>query len=263
MIKDHLKLVALSCLTAILTVSAIDAIVSPRVSLTTPSLSKAVHAKSYKKSDFPKIKAEHRIKEASWLKRYRSINALARTGQAEVVFLGDSITHGWKYTNTWNSKFGTYRAINAGISSDRVQHLLWRVENGNFAQIKPKVAVILVGVNNLALNTPLEIAGGIKQVTTAIHKRSPKTKILLLGIFPSGKEPTHKRRGKIKKINIQIKKIADNNKIHYLNFGNRFLEKDGSISKKTMFDYLHLTPKGYGIWASAMQPKLESLLNSH
>ena len=55
-------------------------------------------------------------------------------------------------------------------------------------------------------------------------------------------------------------KIADGKMIHYLDIGDNFFEPDKSISKEIMPDYLHLTPKGYKIWALAMEPKLTELL---
>lgn len=225
---------------------------------------KKSHRQSAKKTKrLLPVTAENRLKESKWGERFQSISHNARTKRPDIVFLGDSITHGWRYTNTWNTQFGKYRPLNAGISSDRVQHLLWRVKNGNFSRIQPKIAVILIGINNLAFNKPQEIAGGIKQVTNEIRKRSPRTKILLLGVFPSGKSASHKRRGKIKTLNRHIKLVANGKKIHYLDIGKRFLQSDGSIAKSTMFDYLHLTHKGYRIWANAMNPTLRRLLSSH
>jgi lysophospholipase L1-like esterase len=210
-----------------------------------------------------KIKAEHRIKESQWRARYQSINKAIRTTNPDVVFLGDSITHGWKYTNTWQQAFGKYRPVNAGIASDRVQHLLWRVENGNFSRIQPKVAVILVGVNNLALNTPEEVRAGISQIITAVHKRSPQTRVLVHGLFPSGKQPWHKRRKRIKLINQQLQTLASKPRVEYIDIGQRFLDKRGYLSKSIMYDYLHLTHKCYRIWANALAPKLHQLTVTH
>jgi hypothetical protein len=69
------------------------------------------------------VRPEHRIKEENWLKRFKKINHQARADRPDIVFLGDSITHGWKYTNTWNKYYGARKPLNAGIASDRVQHL--------------------------------------------------------------------------------------------------------------------------------------------
>src|SRR5438445_777659 len=45
----------------------------------------------------------------------------------------------------------TLRALNAvnfGIGSDGIQHILWRVGHGELDGIKPKVVVLMAGINN-------------------------------------------------------------------------------------------------------------------
>ena len=43
----------------------------------------------------------------------------------------------------------------------------------------------------------------------------------------------------------------------YLDIGDKFMEKDGTISKDVMPDYLHLSEKGYELWASLLKPLLK------
>src|SRR5208283_3307445 len=109
-------------------------------------------------------------------------------------------------------------------------------------------------------NTAEEIAEGIKTIVAEIQKKQPETKILLLGIFPRGQKPTDKNRDKIKEINATVAKLDDGKKVHYLDIGEKFLEKDGEISTEIMPDFLHLTPKGYKIWAEAIEKPLGDLV---
>ncbi len=46
----------------------------------------------------------------------------------------------------------------------------------------------------------------------------------------------------------------------FLDIGKAFVNTDGSISAEVMGDYLHPTPKGYALWAEAMEPTLKKLL---
>ncbi|MEY5014547.1 MAG: hypothetical protein RIS92_905, partial [Verrucomicrobiota bacterium] len=95
----------------------------------------------------------------------------------------------------------------------------------------------------------------------AIHKRSAETKILLLGIFPRGAgDANNPGRDKNKAVNAIISKFHDGNKIHYLDFGTKFLEPDGTLTKEIMPDLLHLNAKSYQIWADAIAPSLEKLM---
>lgn len=206
--------------------------------------------------------AHSRLEESSWKRRHEAISQQVKETDSQVVFLGDSITSGWRYVPTWQERFGRYQPINAGISSDRVEHLLWRVRNGNLDYVRPKAVVLLIGINNLAISSPEQIVAGVRQVIAEIHRRSPVTQVLLLGIFPSGKESNHPRRAKIASVNRSLAELDKLSRVDFLDIGKRFLEADGSISKEIMPDYLHLSADGYKVWADAISPHLERLIQS-
>jgi lysophospholipase L1-like esterase len=195
--------------------------------------------------------------------RHDGFVAIAKKGNIDVVFFGDSITDGWRGSGkeVWQQQFEPLHAANFGIGGDRTQHVLWRIENGELDGYSPKAAVLMIGTNNLGANTDEEIADGVKAVVEAIHKRQPKTKVLLLGVFPRGEQPTDKNRDRIKNINKIITKLDDDGKtVKYLDIGDKFLEKDGTLSRDVMPDFLHLSKKGYEIEANAIKPTLSELM---
>ncbi|MFM7606192.1 MAG: GDSL family lipase, partial [Prosthecobacter sp.] len=65
---------------------------------------------------------------------------------------------------------------------------------------------------------------------------------------------------KLAKVNEIIAKLHDGQNIHFLDIGAKFLQPDGSISKKIMPDFLHLSAQGYQIWADAISAKLAELM---
>ena len=90
-------------------------------------------------------------RDGDWMKRHESFNERAKQGDVDLIFLGDSITQGWEGKGAvpiWDKYYGGRKAMNAGIGGDRTQHVLWRLDNGNIAGIKPKLAVIMIGTNN-------------------------------------------------------------------------------------------------------------------
>lgn len=203
------------------------------------------------------VRAESRSGEPHWVRRHNKIVAEAKRGSYDVMLLGDSITQGWEFNKkTWSAHFPNQRVLNAGISSDRVEHVLWRVQHGLFDKARPKVVVLMAGINNLAFTNPDAIADGLRQIIAEIQTRSPKTRIIVQGLFPTGREATDHRRAKVRLANLRIARLADGARIEYFDFGDRFVGGDGWISKKIMFDYLHLTRAGYEIWADALQQKL-------
>jgi lysophospholipase L1-like esterase len=197
--------------------------------------------------------------------RYLQLNDRVKQakGDIDVLFVGDSITQGWEGNgkDVWEKYYGKRKAVNIGIGGDRTQHVLWRLDNGNADGIKPKVTVLMIGTNNSGddRNTASEIVEGVTAVVNKIKGKFPQTKILLLGIFPRG-EHFNNQRGKILQVNQTIQNLADNKQVFYLDFGHVFLNAQGSIPKDIMPDFLHLSPKGYEMWAAAIEPKLKELL---
>jgi len=194
--------------------------------------------------------------------RHRAFNERVKQGNVDLIFIGDSITHWWERRGreVWQQYYGHRNAVNLGISGDRTQHVLWRLDNGNIDGISPKVAVVMIGTNTQPpRNTGEETADGIIAICKKLRMKLPKTKILLLGIFPREPKPCPMRE-ELAKANKIASRIADGKMIHYLDIGDKFVEPDGSISKETMHDYLHLSTKGYKIWAEAIEPKLAKLM---
>lgn len=189
----------------------------------------------------------------------------AAQGNVDLAFIGDSITQGWEGNgkNVWQKFYGSRKALNLGIGGDRTQHVLWRLDHENIDGIKPKVAVIMIGTNNSngEDHTPGEIVEGVTAIVQKLRERLPELKILLLGIFPRGADFSN-QRGKILQVNQAIHKLEDGRNVWFLDFGHLLIEPNGKISKVIMPDYLHLSEKGYEIWAEAIESKLAELLGA-
>jgi lysophospholipase L1-like esterase len=180
-------------------------------------------------------------------------------GKIDLVLLGDSITDGWRGQKAWKESIEPLKALNLGIGGDRTQHVLWRIQHDELKGYKPKAFMIMIGTNNMGSDSAEDIAAGNKAIVEEIQKQHPDAKILLLGIFPRSPQPTDAVRDKIKKTNEIIAKL-DGKNVKYLDIGPKFLEKDGTLSKDIMPDFLHLSEKGYMIWAEAVDKDLKEML---
>ena len=193
--------------------------------------------------------------------RFEKLNERVRSGQVDLIFIGDSITHGWEEDgkDIWQKYYVHRNAVNLGTGWDQTEHVLWRLEKGNIDGISPKVAVLMIGTNNVHSNTAEEIADGIIAICSKLRKELPRTKILLLAIFPYGAEPSSGRDKNARASKI-ASQIANGKMIHYLDINENFLTEDGILSEEIMPDMLHPGPKGYQIWADAIEPKLAELM---
>lgn len=199
-------------------------------------------------------------RDAGWVKRHDGFVEIAKKGDVDLLFLGDSITDGWRgQKKTWESAFGAYKPANFGIGGDRTEHVLWRIQNGELDGIKPKVAVLMIGTNNSGANSAEQISEGITEIVKTIRSKSPTTKVLLLAVFPRGKMIPNGQNTKITEINKTIAKLDDGKNVKFLDIGEKFM-KDGQIPGSIMPDYLHLSQQGYQIWADAITPTLKEML---
>jgi lysophospholipase L1-like esterase len=201
--------------------------------------------------------------------RHAKFNEVSKEGTAEVVFLGDSITQGWegKGKAMWEQHFAPMKAANFGIGGDRTEHVLWRLANGNFDGLKPKLVVLMIGTNNTGHQgrdgyacTAEQTAEGVKEILAVLEKKAPEAKVLLLGIFPRGADAMDKFRAQNEATNAIVKTYADGKRVFWKDLGSVFLEKDGTLSKEIMPDLLHLNEKGYQMWAEAILPDVVALM---
>jgi lysophospholipase L1-like esterase len=215
---------------------------------------------------------KRRTDEAS-VKRHERYVDRAKQGNVDVLFVGDSITQGWDSVGkkVWEERFAAWKPANFGVSGDRTQHVLWRITEGKELDgIDPKVIVLMIGTNNFADNSAEEIAAGVAKIVGEFRHQKPKAKVLVLGVFPRNAKAAKESKTakadelhpKAKDVNDRIAALAEGKFVYFLDIGNKFLDAQGGLSREVMPDYLHLSPRGYAIWADAIEEKVNELLKT-
>ena len=193
-------------------------------------------------------------------------------GKIDVYFEGNSITRRWGATDypqflaNWNANFHGWNAADFGWGGDRIENMLWRIENGELDGVNPKVIVIDAGTNNVgreaagaAANEKVaDITRGIKALIDLCHRKAPNATIILTGIFPRSDNVAV--MPEIDRINANIARFADGKTIRYLNINDKLADTNGRLLDGMTVDGLHPTIKGYQIWADALKPILTELL---
>lgn len=199
----------------------------------------------------------------NWLSRHEGFVAQAKSGGIDLLFMGDSITDGWRKSgsNVWNKCYAPRHAANFGIGGDKTQHVLWRIQHGELTGISPKVTVLMIGTNNSREDKPETIAEAIKLIVKEMRTQCPKTKVLLLAVFPRNKPADSQQQlATNKKVNEIIAKFADGKNVRFLDINKVFLGADGKVPADIMPDFLHPNAHGYQLWADAMEPTLAEML---
>jgi lysophospholipase L1-like esterase len=206
---------------------------------------------------------------AGWHERFAAQLAAARAGGHRVVFVGDSITEGWEGAGkaSWQEVFAPRRALNLGISGDRTQHVLWRLDHGLLealaaANNNVRACVVMIGTNNSngTDHTAEEIAAGVVAVVRRLRDRLPKAQVLLLAIFPRGEQPNAQRDKNTKASALAAAELAGDAMVVPRDLADRFLAADGTLPEAAMPDALHLSSDAYRTWADAIVGDVDAML---
>lgn len=190
----------------------------------------------------------------------------ARQGGIDIYFVGDSITRRWGAADpqyrplleNWRSNFFGWNAGNFGWGADKIEHILWRLENGELDGVNPKVIVLLAGANNVgnALGNPErvdDITRGLRAIVDVCMAKAPKATVIVTAIFL--RNDNMEVIPLIRKINRNIAGFADGGRIRYLDINDKLADKDGRLFPGMMNpDRLHPTLQCYQIWADALKP---------
>lgn len=200
-----------------------------------------------------------------WRRRHRHLCDTAAVQRPRVLFLGDSITENWQREGmkTWQTSFEPLDAVNYGISGDRTQSLLWRLTDGDYAQMSPEVTVVLIGTNNLKeqRNTAEETARGVQSVIAWIRREMPASQILLVGILPCGACPDSPERRDARAVNRLLGNTAPSIGVDFVDCHDSFVDTAGNISTELMPDHLHLSPSGYERFRDILLPVIRHALS--
>jgi lysophospholipase L1-like esterase len=210
--------------------------------------------------------------DANSMRAHEQLLQKARSGRIDLYFLGDSITRRWGATDYpqllehWNASFHGWNAGNFGWGGDKVENIVWRIENGELG-VKPRVIVLMAGTNDVGNQVPAqgidtaaaEISSRIGALLAAVRVRAPEATVILMGILPRADNPAV--MPVINRINQRIAQLADGRRVRYLNINAGFMAADGSLLPGMMTgDQLHLALPGYRAWAAALNPLLIQLL---
>src|SRR6267142_7125093 len=100
----------------------------------------------------------------------------AKRGSIDVYFEGDSITRRWgtsdeqykHFLRNWQENFFGWNAATFGWGGDRTQNILWRLNNGELDNVKPKIIVLLAGTNNVGNRSPEIADTRVANITSGI-----------------------------------------------------------------------------------------------
>ncbi len=190
-------------------------------------------------------------------------------GKIDVYFMGNSIIRRWgatdypQFLENWRSNFFGWNAADFGWGADKIEHMLWRIENGELDSVNPKVIVLLAGTNNVGTRPGddakvADITRGLQALLDLCRQKAPNATIIVTGIFP--RNDNIAVMPEINRINDNLSRMADGKRVRYLNVNDKLADANGVLFDGMMVDKLHPSVQGYQVWADALKPIFTELL---
>jgi lysophospholipase L1-like esterase len=183
-----------------------------------------------------------------WTKRRLEFMRHSAQDKGAVVFLGDSITQGWK---SLNQDFPDLKIANRGIGGDTTRGVWFRLQE-DVLDLDPQAIVLLIGTNDLANNgDPADTADNIRAILAILEKSNPKLPIVVCKVMPSKPGVAEK----IEKLDAQIDDIVKRDpRLTLCDTWSIYANPDGTCKKEEFSDMLHPNKIGYAKWTAALKP---------
>jgi lysophospholipase L1-like esterase len=206
-----------------------------------------------------------------WYARHAAKLLEVQNKKADIIFIGDSITHFWHKEDCngygeeiWQEYYAHRSTLNLGYGFDRTQNMLWRIRNGELEGQNPKLVIVNAGTNQFSItqnydgDQPQEAFAGVKLLVETLLQMLGESKIIVMAVFPRMPEEINQ---KINTLNALLKEHFDkkHGRIEFLDISSKFLLPDGSFNAALYVDRCcHPNKDGYRIWAEALDPRLEA-----
>jgi lysophospholipase L1-like esterase len=178
---------------------------------------------------------------------YESENAQYGDYEVDVAFLGDSLTDGYDV----KKYYPQYLVSNRGIAGETTIGLEERMQVSLY-DLKPKVAVMLIGANNM--DTMFD---NYESILLGFQENMPNTKIVLLSLTSMSGE-WGKKNQLAAYNNVKIKMLAEKYGYEYVDLYSALLNLDsGEIYPEYTTDGGHLTRDGYEVLTAKITPAIE------
>ena len=185
-----------------------------------------------------------------WEDRHREILTLNQSkNPPKSVFFANSIVHFWGglprtklrvEQTSWDKFFTPLGLRNYAFGWDRIENLLWRLYHGELDGFEAEKIFVMIGTNNLHINSDDQILEGLQFLIEAIKIRQPKAEITFMGLLPR-----RNYESRIKTLNFQIAELASESTILYRDLGHVFLNEENKVNEAFFSDGLHPNANGY------------------
>lgn len=168
-----------------------------------------------------------------------------------LLFIGDSLIEFFD----WAARFPQHDVLNMGSAGETVEGLAARLDRVISRTGTADSVFIMSGINNMAMGDA-GFAAAYRGVVSALKSAWPNAAIhvqsLLPVLFPFVANED------IRAVNAQLKSLADDAAVRYLDVHAAFLDSSGEpLAALLLDDGVHLSGEGYRVWSAEVEKALD------
>lgn len=223
---------------------------------------------SYFQALVEQVQRQLRAPDRDQVQRYAEANTTVPPPNAanpRVVFMGDSITDGWRLNEYFTGK----DFINRGISGQITSQMLARMIPDVIA-LKPQAMIVLAGTNDIARGVAMKtIQNNLEAMADLADKHGIKVifaTVLPISDYHKGVNPAYERSrqrppGVINELNGWIKGFCEKRGYVLANYFDTIKNSEGMLPADAAADGLHPNAQGYRVMAPVALAAIEKSLN--
>jgi len=201
------------------------------------------------------------------LRRYAEANRKLpppQPGRPRVVFLGDSITDGWRL----EEYFPERDFVNRGISGQITGEMLGRMK-ADVIDLKPAAVLVLAGTNDIARGVELStIQNNLTMIAdlAEFHQIKPLFASLLpVSDYHKDKNPAYEQTRRrppqtIRELNAWLERFCRQRNFIYVDYYSQLVDQAGYLRAELADDGLHPNAAGYRLMAPVALAAIEKAL---
>jgi lysophospholipase L1-like esterase len=213
----------------------------------------------------PKISLAQDWANTNYYKNANTKLGLPLLGEKRIVFMGNSITIGWK---SYMPEFFEKRSyVNRGISGQTTPQMLERFKL-DVLDLQPTLLIILAGINDIAENTgPITIEKTSENIISMANQAKENgIKVILSSVLPALDFPWRPGlypANKVIHLNEILKKYAVQNNILYLDYFSSMVDKKNGLKSELTEDGVHPNKEGYLIMTELVEKAIDEVLSNY
>lgn len=174
---------------------------------------------------------------------------------SRLLLVGDSLIE----YGDWSKLLPGREVVNLGRSGEAVEELRERAKNIVRRQAAPDLVLIMIGTNNVAMQR-FAFLEAYAEILNVFRAAWPKAALVVNSLLPM--DLYYLAPETLVRVNDSLRRLADREGVHLLDAWRALADQSNLPLPGVLEDEVHLTSRGYRLWAACLEQCLTRLEHS-